>query len=110
MLIALLAILGVDLIVIGCRAATPTACARSGSAVRAAGSATSWSGAGPLMFGSELVPADCLPGDHPGHGGGVKRLGGGGRLRADIGSAAGMSRVTAEPKIVYGRAQHEQAG
>jgi hypothetical protein len=33
-----------------------------------------WSKA-PLMFRNELVPADRLLGEHPEHGGGVKRLG-----------------------------------
>jgi hypothetical protein len=102
MLIALLAILGVDLIVIvvfavfvfgrrrwlkrqpaefagairvprgGVVGLSPKWKRSSGRWVR---SVLVWSKA-PLMFRNELVPADRLLGEHPGHDGGVKRLGG----------------------------------
>jgi hypothetical protein len=100
-LIALLAILGVDLIVIAAFAAFVLGRRRwlkrqpgeFAGAIRASsgdaeGLSPKWKrGSGrwvsdvlvwskaPLMFRNELVPVDRLLGEHPEHGGGVKRLG-----------------------------------
>jgi hypothetical protein len=101
MLIALLAILGVDLIVIVAFAAFVLGRRRwlkrqpgeFAGAIRVSGGDVDglspkwkrgsgrwvhdvlvWSKA-PLMFRNDLVPVDCLVGEHPEHGGGVKRLG-----------------------------------
>jgi hypothetical protein len=131
MLIALLAILGVDLIVfavfvLGRRrwlkrqpgefagairvsrgdvdSLSPKWKRSSGRRVR---DVLVWSKA-PLMFRNELVPADRLPGDNHGHGGGVKRLGdkplvielASGAARIEVAARAGHRALVTGPLTV----------
>jgi hypothetical protein len=131
MLIALLAILGVDLIVIVAFAAFVPGRRRwlkrqpseFAGAIRVPGgdvdglSPKGKRGSGRwvrdvlvwsktlLMFRNELVPADGLLGEHPGHDGGVKRLGGkpvviefaSGGARIEVAARAGHRALVTGP-------------